>query len=129
MARAFNLLLDGQDKSPNASTSDVEEATGEAIDAHAGETDPHSQYLREVGAYSGAWNPASVAVGASTSTTVAVTGATLGMHALASLSISLAGLVLTAHVSSAGNVTAVLHNPTGGAVDLGAATLRINVFD
>lgn len=75
-----------------------------------------------------AWDPPSVAAGGSTTTTVAVAGAALGEFVWLSFSLSLAGLVLTGYVSAAGVVTAVLSNPTGGAVDLGSGTLRARVM-
>lgn len=74
------------------------------------------------------WNPASVASGAQTTTTVTVTGAKLGNPAAASFSLDLQGLVLSAYVSSANTVTIVLSNLTGGAVDLASGTLYVRVF-
>lgn len=77
---------------------------------------------------SATWNPASVAVGASVTTTVAVTGAAMGDYVVASFGVDLSGLVLTGYVSVAGTVTVVLSNPTAGAVDLGSSTLRVFVL-
>jgi hypothetical protein len=73
------------------------------------------------------WNPPSIAAGASATVGLTVSDAALGDHVEASFSLSLAGLVLTAYVSAANAVTAVLHNPTGGAVDLGSGTLSVKV--
>lgn len=74
------------------------------------------------------WDPPSVASGASTTTTVAVSGVLIGMAALASFSLDLQGLSLSAYVSSAGVVTVVLANLTGGSIDLGSGTLIVKVF-
>jgi hypothetical protein len=66
----------------------------------------------------------SINAGASTSSTVTVTGAAVGNEVTVTFSVSLAGLLLTSYVSSANTVTFVLYNPTGGAIDLGSATVR-----
>ena len=73
------------------------------------------------------WDPSSIAAGASASTTVSVTGAAVGDYVIPSFSLSLAGLVLTGYVSGANTVTAVLSNPTAGAVDLASGTLKVRV--
>jgi hypothetical protein len=57
-----------------------------------------------------------------------VSGASVGDFALATFSLSIAGLQLTAFVSSADTVTAVLSNLTGLAVDLASGTLSVLVF-
>jgi hypothetical protein len=74
-----------------------------------------------------AWDPPSLAAGASATTTVAMVGVLPGDEVAASFSADLQGLVLTAYVSAAGTVTAVLFNPTGGAVDLASGTLTVTV--
>ena len=71
-----------------------------------------------------AYNPPNLIPTATTTQAVAVVGATLGMAAQASFSLDLTGLELTAYVDSAGSVTAVLTNPTAGAIDLAAGTLH-----
>lgn len=76
---------------------------------------------------SATWDPASIAAGASTSTTVAVTGAAVGDYVRASFSLTLGGLVLTGYVSGANTVTVVLHNPTAGTVDLASGTVKVVV--
>lgn len=76
---------------------------------------------------SAVWNPPSVATGAETSTTVTVAGAALGNYVQASFSLDLQALTLTAYVSSANTVTAVLANNTAGAVDLASGTLKVRV--
>jgi hypothetical protein len=74
------------------------------------------------------WNPASVSAGQSVTTTVTVTGASLGDFTMASFSLSLAGLVLNSYVSAANTVTAVLSNPTSAAIDLASGTLAVLVL-
>lgn len=80
-----------------------------------------------IGTYSGTWDPASVASGASINTTVAVAGAQVGDAVLVSFPLGANNVVLGGHVSSAGNVRVVLNNLSGGAVDLGSATLKVKV--
>ncbi len=74
------------------------------------------------------WDPASIANGASATTTVTVTGATLGDFVVPSFSLSLGGLSLSAYVSATDTVTVVLTNNTGGPVDLGSGTLYVKVL-
>lgn len=73
------------------------------------------------------WNPASILDGDEVAVDVTVVGAKLGDFALASFSLDVADLSLTADVTAANTVTAVLANNTGGAVDLGSGTLRVKV--
>jgi hypothetical protein len=96
-----------------------------------------SPYVGEVHAYAGfqthflygsaTWDAADIATGASTTTTVTVTGAELGDIVRASHSISLSGCSLSGYVSSADTVTVVLTNNTGGNVKLGSGTVRVDV--
>jgi hypothetical protein len=72
-----------------------------------------------------AWNPGSIANGASESVAVTVPGVVFGMVCYASLGISTAGMMLTASVSAADTITATLSNNTGGAVDLASSTLTV----
>ena len=74
------------------------------------------------------WDPGEVATGAAASTTITVTGAALGDFALASFSLSLAGLTLSAYVSATNTVTVVLSNLTAAAVNLSSGTLAAIVF-
>jgi hypothetical protein len=76
----------------------------------------------------GTWNPSSIASGATETTTLTVSGASLGDFTLASFSVSLAGLQLTSYVSAANTVTAVLSNLTGSAVNLASGTLAVLVL-
>ena len=70
----------------------------------------------------------SIADGNEEAEEVTVTGAALGDFALASLSIDAIDLVLTAEVTAANTVTVVVLNNTGGALDLGSATLSVQVI-
>lgn len=72
-------------------------------------------------------DPANVANGASTSGTITATGAALGDTAIATFSLSLQGMNLSAFVSAANTVTWVLTNNTGGALDLASGTMRVKV--
>ena len=59
---------------------------------------------------------------------VTVTGAALGDFAVATMSIDVTDLVITASVTAANTVTVILSNETGGAIDLGSGTLTVKVF-
>jgi hypothetical protein len=74
---------------------------------------------------SATWDPPSLAAGATTTTTVTAGGAELGMRVQVSFAADLQGLQLTGYVSAADTVTAVLTNPTGAAINLGSAGLRV----
>lgn len=71
---------------------------------------------------------ASIADGDEAAVEVTVTGAALGDFALASVSLDVADLVVSASVTAANTVTIVLANNTGGAVDLASATFRARVL-
>ncbi len=71
------------------------------------------------------YDPPSVASLGTATTTVTVAGAALGDQFVASFSLSLGGLMLTAYVSAADTVTTVLFNPTAAAVDLASGTLTV----
>lgn len=70
------------------------------------------------------FNPPSIANNAQTTTTITVPGAALGDYATASFSIDLQGVALAAQVSATDTVRVIFTNNTGGALDLGSATLR-----
>lgn len=76
---------------------------------------------------SATFNPASLADGAGTTTTVTVTGAALGDFAEASFSLDLQGITVTAWVSAANTVSVRFQNETGGTLDLASGTLRARV--
>lgn len=73
------------------------------------------------------YDPPNLADGAGTTTTVTVTGAALGDYAIASFGGDLAGITVTAYVSSADTVSVRFQNESGGALDLGSSTLRARV--
>lgn len=72
----------------------------------------------------GAYNPASLADGASATTTLALAGASLGDVVRASFSLDLQGIDLTAWVSAANTVSIKFSNRTGGTLDLANGTIR-----
>lgn len=74
------------------------------------------------------WDPASVASGAQTTTTVTVTGAAVGDLVAAGFSLDLQGMQLTGYVSAGNTVTVVLRNGTAVPLDLGSGTLRARCF-
>jgi hypothetical protein len=73
------------------------------------------------------WDPASVATGGQTSTTITVTGAALGNYVEVSFSLDVQGMSLTGYVSSANTVTAVLANNTAAPIDLASGTVKARV--
>lgn len=75
------------------------------------------------------WDPGSVSDGAFTSTTITVTGASVGDVCTAGLTtLTAAGALLFSTVSSANTVTVSLINHTGGALDASEGTLRVDVW-
>ena len=75
------------------------------------------------------WDPAGIDSGRSVTTTVTVQGAALGDLVVASFSLDLQGLIMTAYVSSANTVTVVLANLTATAgLNIGSGTLKVLVF-
>lgn len=76
------------------------------------------------------WDPGSIPVGASLTTTVTVTGATAGNSnlVLVAAPYSLAGLTATAYVHAANTVHIVLANLTAGAVNLASGTWKVRVL-
>lgn len=78
---------------------------------------------------SAAWTPGSVAAASQVTTVIAVAGAVLGDIALASFSLSLAGGIISAYVSSTNNVTVSIFNPTGSAIPLTVAgTVQVKII-
>ena len=74
------------------------------------------------------YDAASLSDAAGTTKTVSVPGAALGDFAMASLSVDLAGITMTAYVSAADTVAVRLQNESGGTLDLASATLRVAVL-
>ena len=70
----------------------------------------------------------SAGTGAGATTTVTVTGAALGDFAMASFSLDLQGILLTAYVSAADTVSVRFQNETTGTIDLGSGTIRARVL-
>jgi hypothetical protein len=77
----------------------------------------------------GAWDPASVASGAFTSTAITATGAAVGDAVLVGFTPAVpAGVMLTAEVTAADTVTVTLFNISGSPQDLASGTLNVRVF-
>lgn len=77
----------------------------------------------------GTYDAPSIATLSSTTTTLTVTGATVGSPCTAGLTtLTTQGLVISANVSALNTVTVVIFNPTVGAVDLASGTLKVNCF-
>lgn len=77
---------------------------------------------------SAVFDPASLADGAGATTTVACVGAALGDFALASFSLALQGITVTAWVSAVDVVSVRFQNESGGVLDLASGTLRVRVI-
>lgn len=86
---------------------------------------PYNQ--NQTGSGAAVYDPPSLADGAGTTTTVAVTGAAGGDYVEASFSRDLAGITLTAWVSATNVVSVRFQNESGGVLDLGSGTLRVRV--
>lgn len=75
------------------------------------------------------WDPASIADGAVTSTTVTVTGAVAGDPCIVShTQLGANNVMLSAHISAADTATVVLFNKTGAGYDLASGTLTVFCF-
>ena len=85
-------------------------------------------HLNQTLTASATWDAGSIADGDEEAKDVTVTGAALGDYVLASLSVDVADLALSAQVTAANTVTASLLNNTGGAIDLASATLYVMVI-
>lgn len=77
---------------------------------------------------SATFNPSSLDDGVGETTTVTVTGAALGDFALASFSVALAGITVTAWVSATNTVSVRFQNESGGTLNLASGTLRVRVI-
>ncbi len=77
---------------------------------------------------SATYDAASLVDGATTTTTLTVTGAVLGDFCMHSLGVSSAGMTVSSYVSAADTMTVVLQNESGGTVDLASTTLSGAVF-
>lgn len=74
------------------------------------------------------YNPVSLADGAGETTTLTVTGASLGDQVVASFSNDLQGIILHAWVSAANTVSVRFQNETGATVDLASGTIRVRII-
>ena len=74
-----------------------------------------------------AWDPPSIAAGASAQTNVAVAGARPGDFVQAAFSLSTSGVVFLAQIGAQDVVTVTAWNRSGAAVDLNAGTVRVRV--
>jgi|TARA_R100000093_G_scaffold17027_1_gene9678 hypothetical protein len=73
------------------------------------------------------WDASAIADGNEEALEVTVPGASLGDFVMSSFSLDVADLMLTAAVTAADTVTAVLANNTGGSINLDSGTLRVRV--
>lgn len=74
-----------------------------------------------------AWDPASIAAGASAQVNVSVPGARPGDFAQAAFSLSTSGAVFLAQIGAQDVVTVTAWNRTGAALDLNGGTVRVRV--
>lgn len=135
-----DTIVDGDLPASIARDVEVTSAISAAITAHEGASDPHPGYLTQtegdaryllqsnVLGGSATYDPPNLADGTAANTTVTVSGAALGDFALASFSLSLQGIAISAAVTAADTVTVVLSNQTGGALDISSGTLRARVW-
>lgn len=84
--------------------------------------------LTVVGEASETYNAGSIADGDEEVGELTVTGAALGDYTLASITVDVADLAITAAVTAANTVTYQLNNNTGGAIDLASATVKVLVI-
>ena len=77
---------------------------------------------------SATWDPGSIATTRYESMNVTVTGAELGDYAMASFSIDIGELILTANVTGTNEVKCSFENHTAGAIDLGEGTVYVRVL-
>lgn len=104
----------------------ADSASGEAASALAAATAAQGS----IGGLTGSttWDPGSILTGASTSTTVTVTGAALGDLCLASLGVAVPAGVVLAAVTNTNEVTVTLANLSVGSVDLASSTVSVRVL-
>jgi hypothetical protein len=84
--------------------------------------------LTVVGEASETYDAGSIADGNEEVGELTVTGAALGDYTLASITVDVADLAITAAVTAANTVTYQLNNNTGGAIDLASATVKVLVI-
>ena len=74
-----------------------------------------------------AWDPPSIAAGASAQVNITLPGARPGDFAQAAFSLATSGVVFFAQIGAQDTVTVTAWNRSGGAVDLAAGTVRVRV--
>lgn len=133
---AFGILADADIPATIARDAEVTAA----INTFAALPDPFAQYynqsrgdaryvqLANILTGSATYDPPSLADGAGTTTTVTVTGAAFGDFALASFSLDLQGITVSAYVSATNTVSVRFQNESGGTLDLASGTLRARVW-
>jgi len=84
-------------------------------------------FVEESYTASATYNPPSLASGAQSITTIAVSGAALGDYVSASFSVALQGVSVNAWVSAANTVSISFTNLTAGVVDLGSGTITVEI--
>lgn len=107
-----------------AQHADSENVVGGLIDDHKALLDLFSGMLRASAVY----DAANLVDAAGVTTTVACVGAALGDFVLASFSLDLQGITMTAYVSAADVVSIRFQNESGGAIDLASGTIRVAVI-
>lgn len=94
--------------------------------APTGDTDGNVVGFDLVG--SAVYDPPNLADGAGTTTTIAVANAVMGDFAIASFSLDLQGISVTAWISAINTVSIRFQNESGGALDLASGTLKVKVI-
>jgi len=88
----------------------------------------HSVAVGQV-AFTDTWDPSSIDAAGYEAKDVTIPGAAVGDFVLLSLSTILTNdMILAGNVSAADTVTAILFNPTAGAIDIDSGTLSVLVF-
>ena len=77
--------------------------------------------------FSTTWDPPAIAAGQTLTATFVVPTAALADFVNIGFTQNLSGLVVTGYVSSIGNVTLVLFNPTAGTINLASGTLKLRL--
>lgn len=133
----FDVLADADIPATLARDTEVSAAIAAAIIALQAQADPFPIYqtqtegdaryvqLSTVLNGSKTYDPPSLADGVGTTTTVTVTGLALGDFVLASFSLDLQGITVTAWVSAIDTASVRFQNESGGTLDLVSATLRV----
>lgn len=84
--------------------------------------------LQVNGTASKTYDPPSLAAGATQSTTVTLTGASVGSPVACSFSVALSGTRMWAEVTATNTVTVYHNNPTASAVDVASGTLTVKLI-